>query len=43
MFDKMRDYGIDPETQDNIGGDEGPISYVFPLTRTTNIGVNIQF
>ena len=43
LFDKMRDYGIDPETQDNIGGNEGPISYVFPLTRTTNIGVNIQF
>lgn len=43
MFDKMKKYGIDPETQDNIGGSEGPISYVFPLTRTTNIGVNIQF
>ena len=43
LFDKMKDYGIDPETQDNIGGSEGPISYVFPLTRTTNIGVNIQF
>lgn len=43
MFDKMKEYGIDPETQDNIGGSEGPISYVFPLTRTTNIGVNIQF
>ncbi len=39
MFDKMKDYGIDPEMQDNIG----TISYVFPLTRTTNIGVNIQF
>ncbi len=39
MFDKMKPYGIDPEMQDNIG----TISYVFPLTRTTNIGVNIQF
>jgi len=43
MFDKMSDYGIDPETKDNLGGSEGNISYVFPLTRTTNIGVNIQF
>lgn len=43
LFDKMKDYGIDPETQDNLGGAEGNISYVFPLTRTTNIGVNIQF
>jgi TonB-linked SusC/RagA family outer membrane protein len=39
LFDKMKDYGIDPETKDNIG----TISYVFPLTRTTNVGVNIQF
>lgn len=43
MFDKMKAYGIDPETKDNLGGSEGDISYVFPLTRTTNIGVNIQF
>ena len=43
MFDKMRAYGIDPETKDNLGGSEGNISYVFPLTRTTNVGVNIQF
>ena len=39
LFDKMKDYGIDPETKDNIG----TISYVFPLTRTTNVGVNVQF
>ena len=43
LYDKMSAYGIDPETKDNIGGTEGPISYVFPLTRTTNFGVNIQF
>lgn len=43
LFDKMRSYGIDPETKDNLGGAEGNISYVFPLTRTTNFGVNIQF
>lgn len=43
LFDQMSAYGIDPETKDNIGGSEGNISYVFPLTRTTNIGVNIQF
>ena len=43
MFDKMKAYGIDPETKDNLGGSEGNISYVFPLTRTTNVGVNIQF
>ena len=43
MFDKMKEYGIDPETKDNLGGSEGNISYVFPLTRTTNVGVNIQF
>ncbi|MCR4910478.1 MAG: TonB-dependent receptor [Bacteroidales bacterium] len=43
LFDKMSRYGIDPETKDNLGGSEGNISYVFPLTRTTNIGVNINF
>lgn len=43
MFDQMKAYGIDPETKDNLGGSEGNISYVFPLTRTTNFGVNIQF
>lgn len=43
LFDKMKAYGIDPETKDNLGGAEGNISYVFPLTRTTNLGVNIQF
>lgn len=43
LFDEMSRYGIDPETKDNMGGSEGNISYVFPLTRTTNIGVNIQF
>ena len=43
LFDKMSKYGIDPETKDNLGGEEGNISYVFPLTRTTNIGVNIEF
>ena len=43
MFDKMSRYGIDPETKDNLGGSEGNISYVFPLTRTTNLGVNINF
>lgn len=43
MFDKMSAYGIDPETKDNLGGSEGNISYVFPLTRTTNFGVNITF
>ncbi|MCQ2158311.1 MAG: TonB-dependent receptor [Bacteroidales bacterium] len=43
LFDQMSRYGIDPETKDNMGGSEGNISYVFPLTRTTNIGVNIQF
>lgn len=43
LFDQMSKYGIDPETKDNLGGWEGNISYVFPLTRTTNIGVNIQF
>ncbi len=43
LFDKMSRYGIDPETKDNLGGEEGNISYVFPLTRTTNIGVNIEF
>ena len=39
LFDKMKDYGIDPETRDNIG----TISYVFPLTRTTVFGFNVQF
>lgn len=39
LFDKMKDYGIDPETRDNIG----TISYVFPLTRTTMFGFNVQF
>jgi TonB-linked SusC/RagA family outer membrane protein len=39
LFDKMKDYGIDPETRDNIG----TISYVFPLTRTIVFGFNIQF
>ena len=43
LFDQMSKYGIDPETKDNLGGWEGNISYVFPLTRTTNIGANIQF
>lgn len=43
LFDQMSRYGIDPETKDNMGGSEGNISYVFPLTRTTNVGVNIQF
>ena len=43
LFDKMSRYGIDPETKDNLGGSEGNISYVFPLTRTTNVGVNINF
>lgn len=43
LFDEMSKYGIDPETKDNIGNGEGNISYVFPLTRTTNFGVNIQF
>ncbi len=43
LFDQMSKYGIDPETKDNLGGSEGNISYVFPLTRTTNIGINIQF
>ena len=43
LFDQMSRYGIDPETKDNLGGSEGNISYVFPLTRTTNIGVNINF
>lgn len=43
LFDQMSRYGIDPETKDEMGGGEGNISYVFPLTRTTNIGVNIQF
>lgn len=43
LFDQMSKYGIDPETKDNLGNGEGNISYVFPLTRTTNIGVNIQF
>ena len=43
LFDHMSRYGIDPETKDNMGGSEGNISYVFPLTRTTNFGVNIQF
>lgn len=43
LFDKMSRYGIDPETKDNLGGEEGNISYVFPLTRTTNFGVNINF
>ena len=43
LFDKMSRYGIDPETKDNLGGAEGNISYVFPLTRTTNFGVNINF
>lgn len=43
LFDQMRQYGIDPEAKDNIGNGEGNISYVFPLTRTTNVGVNIQF
>jgi hypothetical protein len=39
----MSRYGIDPETKDNLGGSEGNISYVFPLTRTVNFGVNINF
>ncbi len=43
IFDHMSEYGIDPETKDNLGGAEGNISYVFPLTRTVNLGVNIQF
>jgi TonB-linked SusC/RagA family outer membrane protein len=43
FFDQMSRYGIDPETKDNLGGSEGNISYVFPLTRTTNFGVNINF
>jgi len=43
LFDQMSRYGIDPETKDNLGGSEGNISYVFPLTRTTNVGINIQF
>ncbi len=43
LFDEMSRYGIDPETKDDMGGSEGNISYVFPLTRTTNFGVNIQF
>ena len=43
LFDKMSRYGIDTETKDNLGGSEGNISYVFPLTRTTNVGVNINF
>ena len=43
LFDQMSRYGIDPETKDNLGGSEGNISYVFPLTRTTNVGVNINF
>ncbi len=43
LFDKMSEYGIDPETKDNIGEGEGNISYVFPLTRTINFGVDIQF
>lgn len=43
LFDEMSRYGIDPETKDNLGGSEGNISYVFPLTRTVNVGVNIQF
>lgn len=43
LFDHMSRYGIDPETKDNMGGSEGNISYVFPLTRTVNFGVNIQF
>ena len=43
LFDQMSRYGIDPETKDNLGGSEGNISYVFPLTRTVNFGVNINF
>lgn len=43
LFDKMKAYGIDPETKDNLGGSEGNISYVFPLTRTIMFGFNIQF
>lgn len=43
FFDQMSRYGIDPETKDNLGGSEGNISYVFPLTRTVNFGVNINF
>lgn len=43
FFDQMSRYGIDPETKDNLGGSEGNISYVFPLTRTTNFGVNVNF
>ncbi len=43
LFDMMSQYGIDPETKDSLGSTEGNISYVFPLTRTTNIGINIQF
>ena len=43
FFDQMSRYGIDPETKDNLGGAEGNISYVFPLTRTTNFGVNVNF
>lgn len=43
FFDQMSRYGIDPETKDNLGGSEGNISYVFPLTRTVNFGVNVNF
>lgn len=32
----MKDMGIDPETTDNT-------SYIYPLTRVFNMGVNIQF
>lgn len=39
LFDKMKNYGIDPETRDGIG----TITYVFPLTRTTMFGFNVQF
>jgi TonB-linked SusC/RagA family outer membrane protein len=39
LFDKMKDYGIDPETKDNIG----TITYVFPLTRTVVFGFSVQF
>lgn len=39
LFDKMKRYGIDPETQDALG----LISYAFPLARTVIFGFNIQF
>ena len=39
LFDKMKKYGIDPETKDGLG----TISYVFPLTRTVVFGFQITF